>query len=54
MSGFASKGTAIGFRLLRIGRVVGISYGIYQCGYQTGLSTVINDPVGTNETLMQV
>jgi hypothetical protein len=51
---FTSKGVSVAQRLFRAGRIVVISYGIYQCGYQAGLSDVINDPVGTNKTLMQM
>jgi len=40
--------------LFRVGRVVVITYGVYQCGYQSGLADAINDPLEVSQTLMQV
>lgn len=40
-------------RALRAFRIVGLSIGIYQCGYQSGIADTINDPKGMSEKILK-
>ena len=54
LGGIGSNMKSAAFRLLRAGRVVAISFGIFQCGKQAGVSEVINDPAGTQRNLLKM